>query len=91
MKLIYTKLWLKKWIRYNHNKFNDKNALNRELNWKIVNLSHRIFKSHGLRGHNTRQQIRKQLWAYSKKELRQYYPSVLDRIVNYLRRILLGA
>jgi hypothetical protein len=87
MKMIYAKMWLKKWIKYNHDKFDDK-TFNCKLNWKIVNLSHRVFKSHGLRGHNTRQAIRKQLWAYSKMELRQYHPSMVDRMLSYLKRIL---
>ena len=86
MKVIYAKLWLKKWIYYNYNKFDNKKAFDRELNWKIVNLSHRVFKSHGLRGHNTRQQIRKLLWTYSKQESRKYWPSLTNKILNYLKR-----
>jgi hypothetical protein len=89
MKLIYAKLWLKKYIKYNHDKFDEK-TFNRKLNWKIVNLSHRVYKSHGLRGHNTRQQIRKILWDYSKKELKPYRPSMISKIISYLKGIIAG-
>lgn len=67
MKLIYAKLWLKKYIKYNHNNL-DENKLNRA----IINLSHRVYKSHGQRGHNVRQSIRAQLVEYSKAELAKY-------------------
>ena len=87
MKLIYAKLWLKKWIKYNHDKFDEK-LFNRKLNWAIVNLSHRVYKSHGLKGHNTRQQIRKTLWAYSKAELKQYRPSMINKVINYLKGLI---
>ena len=84
MKLIYAKLWLKKYIKYNYDKFDEK-TFNRKLNWAIVNLSHRVYKSHGLRGHNTRQKIRKILWDYSKTELKLYRPSMTSKIIRYLR------
>src|SRR5271157_1027561 len=67
MKLIYAKLWLKKWIKYNHDDL-DENKLNRA----IINLSHRVYKSYGLKGHNTRQKIRQILKDYSKIELANY-------------------
>ena len=67
MKFIYAKLWLKKYIKYNHNSL-DENKLNRA----IINLSHRVYKSHGQRGHNVRQSIRSQLVEYSKAELARY-------------------
>ena len=67
MKLIYAKLWLKKYIKYNHDNL-DENKLNRA----IINLSHRVYKSHGQRGHNVRQSIRAQLVEYSKAELARY-------------------
>lgn len=67
MKLIYAKLWLKKFIKYNHANL-DENKLNRA----IINLSHRVYKSHGQRGHNVRQSIRAQLVEYSKAELARY-------------------
>lgn len=67
MKLIYAKLWLKKYIKYNHNEL-DENKLNRA----IINLSHRVYKSHGRHGHNVRQNIRSQLVEYSKSELARY-------------------
>jgi hypothetical protein len=67
MKLIYAKLWLKKYIKYNHDNL-DENKLNRA----IINLSHRVYKSHGSRGHNVRQSIRAQLVEYSKAELARY-------------------
>lgn len=67
MKLIYAKLWLKKYIQYNHNRL-DENKLNRA----IINLSHRVYKSHGMKGHNVRQSIRATLVEYSKIELARY-------------------
>ena len=57
MKMMYARLQLKKYIKYNHSKFDNK-TLNRKLNLAIVNLSHRVYKSHGIRGHNGRQRIR---------------------------------
>jgi hypothetical protein len=87
MKLIYAKFWLKKYIKHNHDKFDEK-TFNRKLNWSIVNLSHRVFKSHGSRGHNTRQKIRKILWAYSKEELKLYRPSMTNKIINYLKGVI---
>ena len=85
MRLFYAKMWIKKYLYYNHAKY-DEDIL--KLNtWRaIVNLSHRVYKTHGLRGHDGRQKIRKVLWAYALKELHRYHhPSLLDRIVNYLR------
>ena len=67
MKLIYAKLWVKKYIKYNHSNLDEK-----ELNRAIINLSHRVFKSRGLKGHNTRQKIRQILVSYSKIELAKY-------------------
>ena len=55
------------YIKYNHNNL-DENELNRA----IINLSHRVFKSHGLKGHNTRQKIGQILVNYSKIELAKY-------------------
>jgi hypothetical protein len=34
----------------------------RKINWRIVCLSHAVCKRHGLKGHNIRQKIRKELW-----------------------------
>ena len=87
MKMVYARLWLKKYIKYNHVKFDNK-TFNRKLNWAIVNLSHRVYKSHGLRGHDTRQNIRKSLWDYSNVELRKYRPSIINKIISYLKRII---
>jgi predicted metallopeptidase len=87
MEMKYAKLWLKKFIKYNHKKFDGK-TFNRKLNWAIVNLSHRVFKSRGLRGHNIRQNIRKELWVYSRMELKHYQPSMINRIVSYLKQII---
>lgn len=67
MKLKYAKLWLKKYIKYNHDNL-DENKLNRA----IINLSHRVYKAHGARGHNGRQYIRSTLVDYSKQELAHY-------------------
>lgn len=68
MKLVYAKLWLKKFIKYNHDNLSNENKLNRA----IINLSHRVYKSHGQKGHNVRQSIRAQLVEYSKAELARY-------------------
>lgn len=86
MKLKYAKLWLKKWIKYNYGKYDEK-TFNRKLNWAIVNLSHRVYKSRGLKGHNTRQIIRKKLWDYSKRELKHYQPSMVNKILRYFKRL----
>ncbi|OJT94738.1 hypothetical protein Micr_00768 [Candidatus Micrarchaeum sp.] len=67
MKLIYAKLWLKKYIKYNHDNLDEN-----DLNKAIINLSHRVFRSHGLKDHNTRQKIRQILVNYSKIELAKY-------------------
>jgi hypothetical protein len=41
----------------------DDKALFYKVNWIIVSTSHDICKSHGSRGHRTRQQIRRRLWG----------------------------
>jgi hypothetical protein len=102
MKLIYAKLWLKKYIKYNYSKLNE-NKLNRA----IINLSHRVYKSHDMKGHNTRQKIRQILVEYSKTELFRYgvefrkplktkywkrhvitrKQSFINKIINYLKNI----
>lgn len=87
MKMMYARLWLKKYIKYNYSKFDDQ-TLNHKLDRAIVNLSHRVYKSHGLRGHNGRQKIRKSLWDYSNMELKKYRPSIFSKIVSYLKRIV---
>ena len=87
MKMMYARLWLKKYIKYNHAKFDDK-TFNHKLNLAIVNLSHRVYKSHGLKGHNGRQSIRKLLRNYSNMELKKYRPSIISKIVSYLRRVM---
>ena len=92
MKLLYAKLWVKKFIKYNYDKFDEK-TFNRKLNWAIVNLSHRVYKKHGLKSHNIRQKIRKTLWDCGKMELKWYpqsfkpQPSIMSRIASYLKRI----
>jgi len=40
-----------------------------ELNRLITNLSHDVFKGHGLRGHSTRQEIRTGLWRFAMNEV----------------------
>ena len=87
MKMIYAKLWLKKYIKYNHNKF-DKKIFKHRLNRAIVHLSHCVYKSHGLRGHNVRQNIRKSLWEYSNMELKKYRLSIINKIVRYLKGLV---
>jgi hypothetical protein len=69
MKLIYAKFWLRKYIKYNINKFDEKTFENK-LNRAVITLSHTVFKSHGFHGHITRQEIRKQLQAFVELELR---------------------
>ncbi|MBI2101728.1 hypothetical protein HYT53_03885 [Candidatus Woesearchaeota archaeon] len=85
--MVYARLWFKKYIKHNHAKFDDK-TFNHKLNLAIVNLSHRVYKSHGLRGHNGRQRIRKLLWNYSNMELKKYRPSIINKIVSYLKRVI---
>ena len=87
MEIMYARLWLKKYIKYNHDKF-DKKIFKHRLNLAIVHLSHRVYKTHGLRGHNVRQNIRKLLWNYSNMELKKYRPSIINKIVSYLKRII---
>ncbi len=87
MKMMYARLWLKKYIKYNHAKVDNK-IFNHKLNRAIVHLSHRVYKSHGLRGHNVRQRIRKLLWNYSNMELKKYRPSIINKIVSYLKRVI---
>jgi len=92
MKLIYAKLWLKKYIKYNHIKY-ERKTLKTKVYGNIVQLSHRVFKGHGLRGHNIRQNIRKQLLAYALIEMNHYYPttrsqSLLSRILGFFKRIM---
>ena len=87
MKMMHARLWLKKYIKYNHAKFDDK-TFNRKLNWAIVNLSHRVYKAHSVRGHNGRQRIRKLLWNYSNMELKEYRQSMISKVVSYLKRVM---
>ena len=87
MKVKYAKLWLRKYIKYNHHKFSER-KFNRLVNWKIVNLSHRVCKRRGIIGHNIRQDIRKELWEFSAKELTKSRPSLMSRLIGYLKRRL---
>jgi len=94
MKLIYSKLWLKKFIKYNHNKY-DRKTLKTRVYGHIVQLSHRVFKGHGIRGHNIRQNIRKQLLAYALMEMNHYHittrpPSLLSRILSFFKTLIHG-
>jgi len=86
MKLFYAKMYVRKWIRYNYGKY-DGMTFNSKLNWAVVNLSHRVCKLHGTRGHAIRQKIRKTLWAYAKVEIRRYQPSITNRLIGFLRAI----
>jgi len=86
MKLIFAKLWLKKYIKYNYEKFDGK-TFNRKLNWAIVNLSHRVCKLHSQKGHDIRQEMRKTLWAYGKVEIRNYQPTFIGRILRHIRKL----
>ena len=70
MKLKYAKLWLRKYVKYN-NKF-DNRLLAHNLNRNVIHLSHRVFKSRGLRGHTTRQSVRDQLQEFLVQELNCY-------------------
>lgn len=89
MKMIYAKLWLNKFIKYNYGKYHP-SVLRGKTNWAIVNLSHRVDKRHGIVGHNSRQNIRKLLWKHCDVELKKYQPSLLRRIMNFLRKHILG-
>jgi hypothetical protein len=88
MKLVYAKMWLDKYIKYNREKFDEK-TFSHKLNWEIVNLSHRVYKRHGLRGHESRQNIRKKLWIYceNKYGISKYRRSMLSRIIDYIKRL----
>jgi hypothetical protein len=106
MKLIYAQLWLRKFIHYNINKYDD-GIFNNKLNRAVINLSHRVFKSHSIRGHNTRQEIRQQLQKFCEVELEKYdkkwivkspnhgyvksvHPSIFSRIINAIKRLIIG-
>ena len=43
----------------------------RHLNYFIAHLSHAVYKTHGVKGHDTRQQIRNNLKDLSKRMLQQ--------------------
>lgn len=103
MKLIYAKLWLKKFIKYNHEK--EPSILQRDLNRNVITLSHRVFKSRGERGHSIRQDIRLKLHKFIQAELPNYNkywkikspnsgylgaPSLLDILKKYLKRFRFG-
>jgi len=45
-----------------------------KINWIIVSTSHAIYKTHGVRGHKVRQNIRHQLWSKAQRK----YP-ILNR------------
>lgn len=83
----YAKLWLNRWIIFNYGKYDEK-TFHRKLNWSIVNLSHRVCKIKGAIGHSNRQTIRKKLWDYCIIELKHYQPSMLNKILGYIRRII---
>lgn len=88
MELFYAKKWLKRYIKYNWDKY-DEDTLKRKINWEIVHLSHRVYKTHGLKGHNVRQDIRKKLWDYANVELKNYNlkkTSIIRKIISYLKR-----
>jgi hypothetical protein len=106
MKLIYAKFWLRKFIKYNINKLDDK-TFNYKLGRAVINLSHRVFKSHGFHGHSTRQEIRQQLQDFIKIELKKYdkkwvikspnqgymkpiRPSIFSRIISVVKRWITG-
>jgi hypothetical protein len=63
MRFVYAKLWVKKYLRYNPNDVSNR-IISNKLNWEIVKLSHRVCRRHGLKGHNIRQDIRKELKDY---------------------------
>lgn len=74
MRVLYAKLWLKQFIKY---RSNDKNFIEK-LNKNIINLSHRVYKGHGIKGHNTRQDIRKILVLYAFNEIKTRYGYTLE-------------
>ena len=67
MKLIYAKLWVKKYLRYNPGSVRGGGVSNR-LNRAITHLSHRVHRKHGMEGHNGRQDIRRKLRRLSLRE-----------------------
>lgn len=100
MKLIYAKLWLKKFIKYNVNVLDDK-SFELKLNKAIINLSHRVFRAHSLHGHDARQDIRLKLQKFVARELKYYNKvwiiknpnhgyttqSPVKRLINFLRHL----
>ena len=104
MKLVYAKFWLRKFIKYNVSKLNER-AFNSRLNRAVICLSHRVFKSHGFHGHSTRQEIRQQLQEFVGTELQKYGKkwtirspnhgylksvemSIFSRIIYYLKGLV---
>lgn len=81
MILKYAKLWLRKFIKYNH-ELNNK-TLSYKLNRAVINLSHRVFKSRGTRGHSIRQKIRRQLQNFVVIELNKYNKNWTIKSPNY--------
>jgi hypothetical protein len=82
--------------RFIENKWKSKkeDEFSKELNWYIVNLSHRICKRHSKIGHDKRQNIRVILWKYARNDIKQYQPtwklrklSFLDKIRLFVKRI----
>ncbi len=60
MKFFYARCWISKYLRYHPNGA-DGPYISNSLDRAIVRLSHRVYRGHGLRGHNIRQAIRKRL------------------------------
>jgi hypothetical protein len=74
MRVFYAKLWLKQFIKY---RSNDKYFIEK-LNDNIINLSHRVYKKRGMRGHDTRQDIRRILVLYAFNEVKLRCGYTLD-------------
>jgi len=81
MKIIYAKLWLRKFIKYNYKKEN--NSLSHELNRNVITLSHRVYKTRGKRGHDVRQKIRQELQNFVMVELKKYKKNWVIRSSGY--------
>lgn len=65
MRLIYAKLWVIKYLTFHPCDVAGYYMSNR-LYRAVVNLSHRVYKGHGKKGHNARQNIRQNLCAIAK-------------------------
>lgn len=92
MRIFVAKKFVHRFIENNW-KNKQENEFGKDLNWYIVNISHRVCKIHSKIGHNKRQNIRKILWDYAREDIKQYQPtwklikpSIFDRIISFIKR-----